>query len=361
MKNQIPDAFQEEFPLSLKKFWKKMISSLVGCAIVGVVLFVAGLIIEAVEQNSITFIWPIFFAVVLIMVVYLVLRAWYVKAYIRRYFYSASDNFATMKKGVFAPTEIHVQYQKIQDVYVDQDIIDRIMGLYDVHIASATVASGIEAHIDGVEEATADGLKEFFLDRISGGNGVAKKGKDTATAAPREPEEKVQPLRAEQMISSKEYPIGARWIQTQAFGAFFLALVVALWAITAVAENTVAILTIFVVVFFCQMIYKDIWKKNFHFAFLPDYIQLSTKVIGQSEQHMPYRTVQDVIVRQGIIEKMFGLATVYIQNAATMQAGRGKNVSQAIAIPGQTLDGANKIAEIIRSITLTRNSSNTGL
>ena len=59
------------------------------------------------------------------------------------------------------PAQIHVQYGKIQDVYVDQDLLDRILGIYDVHISSATYSSGIEAHIDGVDKVGAEGLKNL--------------------------------------------------------------------------------------------------------------------------------------------------------------------------------------------------------
>lgn len=38
-----------------------------------------------------------------------------------------------------------------------------MMGFCDVHIASATMSSGMEAHIDGVDQATAEGLKAYLL------------------------------------------------------------------------------------------------------------------------------------------------------------------------------------------------------
>jgi putative membrane protein len=363
---------QQQFPLSPKKFWKKLLGSLIGCGLIAVIF----LIFAAFAQDA--FFWGIFSTIFLLLVAYLLLRAWYVKAYIRRYFYSASDDFVTIKKGVFAPAEIHVQYQKIQDVYVDQDILDRIMGLYDVHIASATVTSGIEAHIDGVEEGAADGLKTFLLDKIRGGgqsnapqNSVASSSSQATPADPK-------PLDANQMISSTQYPIGSKWMEMQVVAAF----INALWISIAIAllvgiqttannvttwnQNWTLGFIAFVIIFLCQVIYNVLWKSNFHFAFLPDYIQLSTQVLAKSEQHMPYRTVQDVIVKQGIIERMFGLATVSIQNAAANQTARrsgwgGRTASQAINIPGQTPEGANKITDIVRSISLTRNSARTGL
>lgn len=50
---------------------------------------------------------------------------------------------------------------------VDQDLLDRIFGLYDVHLSSATISSGFEAHIDGVEKPAADGLRQLLLKAVN--------------------------------------------------------------------------------------------------------------------------------------------------------------------------------------------------
>lgn len=145
-----------QFPLSPKKFWKKMIEKLFPWLLLLIVLFGISFFFALNAEKDVTYQFiGIIFVIIVIFFLCAVPYGFYVRAYIRRYFYDGNENFLTIRKGVFAPTEIHVQYQKIQDVYVDQDILDRIMGLYDVHIASATVTSGIEAHIDGVEEAAA--------------------------------------------------------------------------------------------------------------------------------------------------------------------------------------------------------------
>lgn len=61
---------------------------------------------------------------------------------------------------------IRFQHERIQDVYVDQDLLDRIFGLYDVHLSSATVSSGMEAHIDGVEKQAAEDLRNILLQTV---------------------------------------------------------------------------------------------------------------------------------------------------------------------------------------------------
>lgn len=70
------------------------------------------------------------------------------------------------------------------------------------------------------------------------------------------------------------------------------------------------------------------------------------------------------MVKQGIVERFFGLASVFIQNAAGGQviAAKGEGAIMAgIKIPGQTLDKANRLSEIVRSVILTKNSGGVGL
>jgi membrane protein YdbS with pleckstrin-like domain len=77
-----------------------------------------------------------------------------------------SDTLLIIRKGVFAPQEITVPFGRIQDVYVDQDIFDRLLGIYDVHISTATAASTVRAHIDGVDKKVAEELRTLILDKV---------------------------------------------------------------------------------------------------------------------------------------------------------------------------------------------------
>ncbi len=214
---------QQQFPLSPKKFWKKMISKLLGLYIIGGVICLF-IFLLALLTNGIEGLDSVFFGIIFVVIAFVAfvtaLYVFYIRIYIREYYYAGEENFITIKKGVFAPAEIHVQWQKIQDVYVDQDILDRIMGLYDVHIASATVSSGIEAHIDGVEYAAAEGLKKFFLDKVSGRGQntipMDAQGQSAAPTAPAAPRPATITLPEE--ISSKTYPLSSNWMAMSLLG-----------------------------------------------------------------------------------------------------------------------------------------------
>jgi membrane protein YdbS with pleckstrin-like domain len=383
---------QTQFPLSPKKFWKKMIGSIIGTVILFIILvpifWLMHMAFAGSSDAPIGF-WvdTVVAGVLALGIVVLLIKVWYIKAYIRRYYYSNDEHFITIKKGVFAPTEIHVQYAKIQDVYVDQDILDRMMGLYDVHIASATATSGIEAHIDGVEQAAAEGLKNMFLTSMKNATyapaapqAVAAPGATMAAmAAP------AAPAMPTEEISSKTYPIVGAWVVQSVIKWFFSSVVtsgaIAVYINQPSSDSKTALFEImhipfmaawfvlFVIIFLCHIIYVALWKSTYSFAFLPDYILMRSGIIARSEKHVPYQTVQDVVVNQGIVERLFGLATVTIQNAAQNQTAsaffKGTNLGSlkqaGISIPGQPLAKANKLSETIRAIILSRNAGRTGL
>jgi uncharacterized membrane protein YdbT with pleckstrin-like domain len=373
-------TFQEQYPLSPRKFWKKMIPTIFSGFFLAILLAISVSVLDAS-------LFPVVFLGSFAAIIFI--YAWYYQTYIQRYYYDANDNFVTIKKGVFAPTEIHVQFTKIQDVYVDQDILDRVMGLYDVHIASATATSGIEAHIDGVEQAVAEGLKELLLAKIQGAShpstppasiaadagtvGTSQSISDTSPASS-------TPIQLREDISSTTYPLSGAWVAQQLITYFFSSLSVAIFLTFYVGNvaqqshsvdaNLYAILglfplipfvAIFVIVYIFHIIYMFLWKSSFSFAFLPEYVVMKTGVISRSEVHVPYHTIQDVIVSQGIVERMFGIATAQIQNAASAQPVKKGASSNGISIPGQTLERANHISDIVKGMLGARMSTQTGL
>lgn len=158
---------REQFPLSTKKVLKKTIAG----ALVWVILLLTIWIVLALSLNSVTEIgnwfgittvgiFSLLFLIVLIVYLY---QRWYYATY----FYDLTPDYIVIKKGPITPQEITIPYERVQDIYVDQDLLDRIFGLYDVHLSSATISSGIEAHIDGVEKPATDGLRTMLLQTVN--------------------------------------------------------------------------------------------------------------------------------------------------------------------------------------------------
>ncbi|HEX9502720.1 MAG TPA: PH domain-containing protein [Patescibacteria group bacterium] len=368
MGNDLITDTMKQFPLSPKKFWKKFFQKILTYVILDIILFVVSFLAFLAPQDK----WAFFSlgivilaGLTLLFLLFIILPySLYLRVYILRYYYDCSDNFITIKKGVFQPVEIHVQYQKIQDVYVDQDILDRIFGLYDVHIASATSGSAIASHIDGVDKIAAEGLKKMLLERVQGYANVSPPATLQSQTTPAQQITNT----AYTAISEQVYPISGLWYAPQILGNIFSAIfiLIILWTSLISKDSTGRVFMIYLAIWFistlAHIIGMVIWKHNFKFTFGPEYITLKQGIISQEERHVPYKAIQDVKISQGLIERILGLSTVRIENATavgySMNSQGGGN---GITIPGQPLAKGQELVSIINDITLNTKSSSTGL
>lgn len=159
---------RDQFPLSSKKIIKKTIVDVTSYAII-LLIILAGVLIpilSSINQGSQeTYYWSGSVAAGFLGLISLVILLTYLyqRWYFAVYFYDLTPDFIQIKKGPITPKEITIPYERIQDVYVDQDLLDRMLGIYDVHLSSATASSGMEAHIDGLGKQAADGLRAVLL------------------------------------------------------------------------------------------------------------------------------------------------------------------------------------------------------
>ena len=98
---------------------------------------------------------------------YLAVYPLYQILYYKLYFYDIDEENLTIRKGVFSKREVNLPFSRIVDVYIDQDFVDMIFGLYNLKFSTATAESGKFAHIDGVSKKSAEAMKEIILDEIN--------------------------------------------------------------------------------------------------------------------------------------------------------------------------------------------------
>lgn len=158
---------REQFPLSMKKVLKKTVASTLAVSILlFIVWIVLVVVVGASEGGNFGIIGLVTLGILGFIVILVTTVYFYQKWYYSVYFYDLTDDFIIIKKGPITPREITIPYERVQDVYVDQDLLDRIFGIYDVHLSSATISSGAEAHIDGVEKEAAEGLRGVLLQTV---------------------------------------------------------------------------------------------------------------------------------------------------------------------------------------------------
>lgn len=158
---------REQFPLSEKKIIKKTLKVNLILAVIFLIVWIITAVSISFSGGAYTGILGLVTAAILVFLfLFFSVTYLYQKWYWSVYFYDLTDNFIIIKKHPITPREITIPYERVQDIYVDQDLLDRFFGLYDVHLSSATISSGMEAHIDGVEKQAADGLRKVLLETV---------------------------------------------------------------------------------------------------------------------------------------------------------------------------------------------------
>ncbi len=369
-----PSPFELQHPLSPKKFQKKLISRSLIILFASIVLGgvstipITAMVVSRQPQNGLgAFLWISVLLIIAFFALIMSLYGAYVSAYIRRYYYDASEQFLTIQKGVFAPTEIHVPYVKIQDVYVDQDILDRLLGIYDVHIASATVTSGIEAHIDGVDPAVAEALKIFLLNKIQYGSAQPLSQTASVSAAQSSTQQVIAQGPQAGRYTTKNYPIANGWLVAAFAANIFTAALysIIIWGFFLGKHTSIFTVSIgqfvmvYAILYIGLAIWTLLWKATFSFEFLPQFILMKDGVLKREEKHVPYRTLQNVLLKQGLIERILGLSTVIIENAAMATTKTGR--ASRITIPGQPIDKGNELVNELNRILGQTSGQGTGL
>jgi membrane protein YdbS with pleckstrin-like domain len=153
----------QTYPLERRKIWKKFTVAMIAWTLFfGIMLLIIGL----VAGYLVPALWIVFWVIFAIYILIIPTEIWYQTEYYKRYYYDIQADFLFIKKGVIMPHQTMLPWEKLQDVYMDQDLFDRIFNLWDVHVSTATFMSGHEAHIDGVNHDNAEKLRELILQKI---------------------------------------------------------------------------------------------------------------------------------------------------------------------------------------------------
>lgn len=100
----------------------------------------------------------------------IIIGYFYERWYFKVYFYNLTDDFVVIRKNPITPREIVLPYNRIQDISIRQDLLDRFFGLYNLSLSSATVSSTAEAYISGLEKANAEALLNELINRVKNKN-----------------------------------------------------------------------------------------------------------------------------------------------------------------------------------------------
>lgn len=175
----------------------------------------------------------------------------------------------------------------------------------------------------------------------------------------------------ESTISENDYPIQQRWIAKYVIGN---CIGLVFWTLLTLGSSYRLLTTTFVylVISTIQIVVVYLRRKYYRYELQSQYLFLHQGVLNKQQRSIPYGVIQHVFVKQDILDRVLGLASLTIENAASGAGASNiftryavknkKNVNQdiigfsgnSISIPGLLKDDA----EALKTHVLTKMKEN---
>jgi len=181
------------------------------------------------------------------------------------------------------------------------------------------------------------------------------------------------------IITEKDYPVQGLWVFKSIRG-FLLTLIILVlfFLISNSYENLFSsknvMLNFYLVIIIASVIFHFIVtilkRANFHYSIEEKFLTLKQGILSKQQRYIPYGVIQNLFIKQDLFDRIFGLASLTIENASQgagalavpqkqkvfgmrMSTRRGQQMEMvgfsgnAVSIPGLTKQNAETLKEIV--------------
>jgi len=352
-------------PLEPRKVIKKSIGTIIGYLVSGAIIIGGLSVTKTGVDISDAFVNQIFSWAQLIVVGLVILiplcNVIYQYLYYKFYYYNFSDEVGEIRKGVVAQATGHVYYNRIQNIYVDQDIWDRVFRLYDVHYETAGDSSSFYSHVDGLNKENSGKLLQFLLEKAKNTPGHQQNSNNPAPV-PVNPVTMSTPTPSVNSASASDIskatmPISPKYASIMAavitFSIIFLSIFISGGTFFIIIfENPVVGISIFLIssllIYFFTNLYTKAWVKNYDFVFDNEKGTISSGVFSRKTTIIYYNRIQNINLSQGIVDRLFDMNNVSIETAAAGEINaKGIKAKQAPSVVGISSSDAQKLKDFL--------------
>jgi len=110
-----------------------------------------------------------------------------------------------------------------------------------------------------------------------------------------------------EIISEKNYPVRLLWAFKYPLICFLCNFVLLIFGYINFYVLVAMIIT---------LIYNPLARKFFHYELQDKYFLIKQGVISRKERNLPYGVIQNTFLKQDIFDRIFGLASLVVENAA---------------------------------------------
>lgn len=108
-------------------------------------------------------------------------------------------------------------------------------------------------------------------------------------------------------VTEKNYPITKRWMLKAPLIFLFINIVALFFG------YYFPYLVILIPIY---LIANPFIRRNFHYSLDEAYFNVKQGVFSKKQRNIPYGVIQNVVVKQDLFDRIFGLATLYVENAS---------------------------------------------
>ena len=116
-------------------------------------------------------------------------------------------------------------------------------------------------------------------------------------------------------ITEKNFPITFRWV----FKAPLITLV-----INVMAFLFGYIIPKLLIIFVISIVWTPFERSRFHFTFGEHFFDVQQGVFSKKTRHLPYGVIQNITVKQDLVDRLFGIASLAIEDASYGHGGNKK-------------------------------------
>ncbi len=355
--------FQIENPLSQKIILKKIICKapflILGSFFISFAIFVTVIFIAYMNEFQLLGGWAMILfplSLLILPLFSLFIYYLYIRKYLSLYFYDISNDYMTIQKGVFTSHQVHISFDKVVDIYINQDLIDKLFGIYDIHLMASPFSSLEDAHVDGVSKETAEKIKVRLLDRVYKHNQI-NVSEASATEIPTTD------------ISSTNFLVSALWMVKCLLTAIvfniiwvFFAWVGIFWpeqinkptlteALDLHLQMKPFLWLVYILSILLFLIYSSIIKKNTSFQTIGNYLGVTkSSLFSTTEKHIAFSKIQKMSIQQGIFDRLLGIADIVLQitEGETPFQEKKDALPNRVILFGLSLRDATKLSEKLK-------------
>ena len=165
------------------------------------------------------------------------------------------------------------------------------------------------------------------------------------------------------IITEQNYPIEVKWISKSILGLLLVVLTFSLFILFGINDGEMKLyMIIYIGLVPLTLIYAALRRITFHYSIDDKFLLFKQGILSKQQRHIPYGVIQNIYVKQDLLDRLFGLSSLVLENAS--EGGKNKVERQQtetigfsgnkVSIPGL----AKQNAEILKNIILKKIKEN---